>query len=450
VVRRVLVANRGEIAVRIVRACRDLGVEAVLAHSEADRGSLAAQLADRTICVGPAHASGSYLNIEALLCAAVGSGCDAVHPGYGFLSENAAFAQACVDNGLVFVGPTASNMRALGQKLPARRLAEGIGVPVVPGGAFASADDVEALAGRLGLPLLVKASSGGGGRGLRRVNHAAGLADALSEAAAEAHASFGDATLYVERFIERGRHIEVQVVGDTHGNVAHLYERDCTVQRRFQKLVEETPSPAIDGALRDEMTDSACRLAQRVGYVGVGTVEFIFDQDTGEYFFLEMNTRLQVEHPVTEMVTGVDLVALQLSVASGDVLPFRQEDVAPRGHALELRVNAEDPQRNFAPVAGRLTRWRPPAGPWVRVDSYVEQGARVLPFYDSLLAKLVVWGPTRAVALDRARRAVDELVVEGVPTTAPFHRWLIDQPDFASSAISTTWVDGHWTGTEGK
>jgi acetyl-CoA carboxylase biotin carboxylase subunit len=432
--------------VRIIRACRDLGIGTVLAHSEADRGSLAAELADRAVCIGPAAAAGSYLNTGALLAAATATGCDAVHPGYGFLAENAAFADACVDNGLTFIGPRGDSMRAVGEKLPARRLAEELGVPVVPGCEVQTG--VTDGAARLGLPLLVKASAGGGGRGLRRVTTHAELEPALAESAAEAQAAFGDGTLYVERYIGRGRHIEVQVLGDTHGNVVHLHERDCTIQRRYQKLVEETPSPVLEAETRAAMTASACRLASAVGYVGAGTVEFIFDQDSGEYFFLEMNTRLQVEHPVTELVTGLDLVALQLLVATGEPLPFGQDQVVATGCAMEFRVNAEDAERGFAPTAGPVTRWRPATGPWVRVDSHMESGRQVPPFYDSLLAKLAVSAPTRPEVLGRARRALDEFVVEGVPTTVPFHRWLVDEADFVTSNVYTTWVDTHWKGTD--
>ncbi len=443
-IRRLLVANRGEVAVRIVRACQDAGVESVVAFSEPDRGSLATRLSDRAICIGPASAADSYLNASVLLAAAVGTGCDAVHPGYGFLAENADFAEQCGAHGLRFVGPRPATTRALGDKAAARRTAADLGIPVLPGGVVEEAS--VSVADQVGLPLLVKASAGGGGRGLRRVDEAAQLRGTLAECAAEARAAFGDPVLYVERFLTRARHIEVQVLGDVHGNVVHLFERDCTTQRRYQKLVEEAPSPALTGDQRRVVTDLACRLARETKYEGAGTVEFLFEPDTGEFFFMEMNTRLQVEHPVTEVLTGVDLVGMQLEVASGMPLPLTQNDVTRRGHVVEFRINAEDATRGFAPGAGVVNRWEVPLGPWVRVDTHIEQGRQVPPFYDSLLAKVVVSGTDRAEALARSRRALGGLVVEGVPSTLAFHLWLLDQPDFVNSALHTTWVDSHWEG----
>jgi acetyl-CoA carboxylase biotin carboxylase subunit len=445
--RRVLVANRGEIAVRIIRACRDLGIETVAVFSEADRGTLATRLADRAVCIGPAPAKQSYLDGDALLAVAVATGCDALHPGYGFLAENAAFSDECAANGIQFVGPGGDTMRGLGDKLTARETAQRLGVPVVPGGTLEDgAASAEAVAREVGLPLLIKASAGGGGRGLRRVDDPAELGPALAQSAAEADAAFGDPTLYVERYVERGRHIEVQVLGDRHGTVVHLFERDCTTQRRYQKLVEEAPSPVLDEAARKAVTDSAVRLASAMGYEGAGTVEFLFDQDTGEHFFMEMNTRLQVEHPVSELLTGVDLVRLQLLVAAGEPLPFGQDEITRSGHVIEFRINCEDPDNGFLPAAGTVQRWRPAAGPWVRVDTHMEQGRAVPPYYDSMLAKLIVWGDDREQALERARRSLAEFDVAGVPTTLPFHAWLVDQPDFLTSNNHTTWVDGNWKG----
>ena len=443
-IRRLLVANRGEVAVRIVRACRDLGVETVVAFSEPDRGSLATRLADEAICVGPASAAASYLNRPALLAAAAGKGCDAVHPGHGFLAENADFAEDCESNGLRFVGPRPETMRVLGDKLTARRTAADLGLPVVPGGVVDGSSD--AIAHQIGLPLLVKASAGGGGRGLRRVDDVAQLPGALVRCAAEAEAAFGDPTLYVERYLTDARHIEVQVFGDVYGNVIHLFERDCTTQRRYQKLLEESPSPALTDVQRETVTGLACRLAQEMKYEGAGTVEFLFEPASGEFFFMEMNTRLQVEHPVTEVLTGLDLVRMQLEVAAGVPLTLAQEDVKRRGHVVEFRINAEDAARGFMPSAGTVSRWEVPLGPWVRTDTHIERGQQVPPFYDSLLAKVVVWGNTRTEALDRSRRALREFVVEGVPTTLPFHAWLLDQPDFIDSKLHTTWVDSHWEG----
>ncbi|WP_426246493.1 acetyl-CoA carboxylase biotin carboxylase subunit [Nocardioides sp. LHG3406-4] len=445
---RLLIANRAEIAVRVVRACRDLGIETVLAVSEADRGSLASRLADRTVCVGPASPGQSYLNIPALLTAALETGCDAVHPGYGFLSENADFVEACTENGLTFVGPSVDTMRLLGDKLTARTTAAAAGIPIVPGGTVdADSVDPQAVIAEVGLPLLVKAAAGGGGRGLRRVDSAEALAPTLAESAAEARAAFGDATLYVERYLGNARHIEVQVFGDQHGNVVHLFERDCTTQRRYQKLLEEAPSPVLDAATRARITDDASLLARKMGYEGAGTVEFLYDTNTGEHFFIEMNTRLQVEHPVTEVLTGLDLVTLQLRVAAGEPLPMTQDDVRAQGHVIEFRVNSEDAHQGFRPAAGPVDEWRAPAGPWVRVDTHVEQGHLVSPFYDSLLAKLIVSGRTREEALARARRAVREFKAAGVPTTLPFHEWLLDHPDFINSTLHTTWVDSNWKGS---
>jgi acetyl-CoA carboxylase biotin carboxylase subunit len=443
-VKRVLVANRGEIAVRVVRACRALGLESVVAVSEADRDSLAARLADRAVCIGPAKATTSYLNGAALLATALGTGADAVHPGYGFLAENAAFAAACEKEGLTFVGPRSETVRDMGNKLAAREAARRAGVPLVPGtDQIRTAGDAVAVAAEIGYPVLFKAAAGGGGRGIRIVHSEAELEPAFRAAAMEAGAAFGDPTLYLERYVTTGRHIEVQVFGDGAGRVIHLGERDCSLQRRYQKVLEEAPASAVPEPARAAIRDSAVLLAGSIGYRNAGTVEFLYDEERGEHYFLEMNTRIQVEHPVTELVTGVDLVALQLQSAAGHPLPLSQEDVTFSGHAIECRVNAESPQDGFRPSPGRITRWRPPEGPGVRLDTHCHEGYVVPPFYDSLLAKLVVHGRDRDEALSRTRAALRDFEVEGVATTIPFHRWLLEQPDVRSGRFSTRWLESH-------
>jgi len=449
--RTVLVANRGEIAVRIVRACRDLGIRSIVAFSDADRDSLAVRLADEAVCLGPARAADSYLNEDAVLTAARALGADAIHPGYGFLAERAGFAEACADEGIVFVGPPPSAITLMGNKMAAIRVAKELGVPVVPG-SDGAVDPAEArrIAGELGFPLMLKAAAGGGGRGMRLVRDTETLDAFLTSASAEAQASFGDGAIYVERYLDRARHIEIQVAFDGHGNGIHLGERDCTVQRRFQKLVEEAPSPGIDEATRAAMADAALRLCRHAGYVGVGTVEFLFDAAGGTWHFIEMNTRLQVEHPVTELVTGLDLVAIQLRVAAGRELGLTQDDVRVRGHAIEFRVNAENPDDGFQPAAGRLEAWEPPLGPGIRVDTHCVPGYTVPPYYDSLLAKLIVHGADRTEALARGRRALREFRVDGVPTTVPFHAWLLQTEEFSRSDTFTTWAEGAWASRAGR
>ncbi|HYH92775.1 MAG TPA: acetyl-CoA carboxylase biotin carboxylase subunit [Candidatus Saccharimonadales bacterium] len=445
--RRVLVANRGEIAVRIVRALRDAGIESIVAFSEADRGSLATVMADRAVCIGPARAAESYLDTNAILAAASALGADAIHPGYGFLAERASFATACVEAGITFIGPRASSIEAMGDKVKARRIASDVGVPVIPG-TFepVSPDDAAEVAESIGYPVILKAAAGGGGRGMRLVSGADELRSVVGQASAEAQASFGDGSVYVEKYLANARHIEVQIAFDEAGEGVHLGERDCTVQRRFQKLIEEAPSPVLTATGRQEITDAALRLARAVGYLGVGTIEFLHDQDSGASYFIEANTRLQVEHPVTEAVTGIDLVALQLRIAAGQPLGLSQSDVVPRGHAIEFRVNAEDASNGFQPAAGTVERWSVPLGPGVRVDTHVQPGYRVPPFYDSLLAKLIVSGADRPETVARARRAIREFDVAGVATTLPFHAWVLDQAPFLTSAISTTWAEGAWKG----
>jgi acetyl-CoA carboxylase biotin carboxylase subunit len=447
--RRVFVANRGEIAVRIVRACKALGLETVLGVSEADRDSLAASLADRAICIGPAPAAGSYLRAETLVAAAKGTGCQALHPGYGFLSERAAFQRLCAKSDLTFVGPSAEAMEAMGDKLSAIRLARRIGVPTVPGSAaLGGGEEVRAAAAGIGYPCLLKASAGGGGRGMRIVRSAGELGPALTAARAEAQAAFGDATVFLEKFIERAKHVEIQVLGDGHGRLLHLFERDCSVQRRHQKLIEEAPCPVLGPGERAQMAEAALSLAHEVDYTSAGTVEFVYDVDAGRFYFLEMNTRLQVEHPVTEMITGVDIVQEQLRVAAGEQLSLRQEDVAMRGHAIECRINAEDAQRGFAPCPGRVTRWKPPAGPGVRLDTHCVEGTLVPPYYDSMIGKLVVQGETRAQAIERLAVALAGFVVEGVKTTIPFHRAALADPDFRAARVTTRWVESDFLGRQ--
>jgi acetyl-CoA carboxylase biotin carboxylase subunit len=436
-IRRVLVANRGEIALRVIRSCRQLGIEAVLAASEADRDSVPARHADRTVCIGPGRPGDSYLKIDTLVQAALATGCDAVHPGYGFLSERAPFARRCEDAGLVFIGPTAAQIEAVGDKLRARAAAEAAGVPVAPGGAVHGADDAATMALRLGTPLLVKAVGGGGGRGMKRVDHAAELPIAMDMAAAEAGAAFGDARVYLERYVTHGRHIEVQVLGDGTGDVIHLGERDCSVQRRYQKLIEESPAPALPASLRTALHESAVRFAARLGYRGAGTVEFLMDVDRGEFYFLEMNARIQVEHPVTEMVTGLDLVAAQLRIAGGDGLPQAQRELRFDGHAIECRINAEDPANDFMPSPGRVRRAQWPRGEGIRVDTHIEAGSSVPPFYDSMLGKVIAHGATREEARARLAAALDATHIEGVYTNVAFQVALLADGDFIRGGIDT-------------
>jgi acetyl-CoA carboxylase, biotin carboxylase subunit len=440
--KRVLIANRGEIAVRVIRACGALGLESVVAVSQADRDSLAARMATRAVCIGPAPARDSYLRSELLVTAAKGAGCDAVHPGYGFLSERAEFARLCAREALTFIGPSPEAIETMGDKLAAVELAQQAGVPRVPGsGSVRHLADARDFARQHGFPVLIKARAGGGGRGMRVVRTEADLAGALEAAAAEAQAAFGDAALYLEKFIERARHIEIQLLGDDFGNVIHLGERDCSTQRRHQKLIEEAPSPAITPKQRAELAQAAVELARRVGYQGAGTVEFIFDDDTGNWYFLEMNTRIQVEHPVTEMITGRDLVVEQIRIAAGAPISFAQADVTCSGHAIECRINAEDAARNFAPGPGSLRTWRPPEAAGVRVDTHCYPGYLVPPFYDSLLAKVIAHAPTRGGAIETMRSALERFEVAGIPTTIPFHRQVLMHDDFAAGRVTTRWVE---------
>ena len=423
--RKVLVANRGEVAVRVLRALRELEIPSVAVYSEADRDALHVRLADEAVAIGPPPAAQSYLDVEAVLAACSQTGCDALHPGYGFLSEHAGFARRCAEAGIVFVGPSPEAIEAMGDKARARQLATGLGVPVVPGstGPVHTVDEALGVADLVGYPVVVKASGGGGGIGLRVARSHLELAAALDAARADGDRFFRNATVYVERYFDDPRHVEVQVLGDTHGNVVQLGQRDCSVQRRHQKLVEESPAPTVDGPLRDRLSAYALELARAIGYTSAGTIEGLLVGD--EFFFLEMNTRLQVEHPVTELVTGIDLVQEQLRIAAGEVLGFRQEDIVFRGVALECRINAEAAHRQFLPSPGTIGRYREPVGPGIRVDSGVEEGSVVTPFYDSLLAKVVVWGESREAATARMAEALDAFELEGVHTLLPFHRRLL-------------------------
>jgi acetyl-CoA carboxylase biotin carboxylase subunit len=439
-IQRILIANRGEIALRILSTCRRLGIETVLAASEADLDSLPARLADRTLCIGPAPSAQSYLKPDTIVQAALGSGCDAIHPGYGFLSERASLARLCEQAGVIFIGPTSAQIEAVGDKLRARAEAEAAEVPVAPGGAAASLDAAVAMGTRIGAPLLVKAVGGGGGRGMKRVDDLAELPQALAMASAEAGAAFGDERVYLERFVARGRHVEVQVLGDGAGRVIHLGERDCSVQRRYQKLIEETPAPGLSDDVRAAIRQAGVRYAERLDYRGAGTVEFLVDVDRAEFYFLEMNARIQVEHPVTECVTDVDLVAEQIAIASGQGLRLTQDQIRLQGAAIECRINAEDPERDFMPSPGTVTQARWPSGEGIRVDTHIATGSRVPPYYDSLMAKLIAHGRDRAEALARLRKAVAETHIEGVRTNLGFHAQVLADPEFAAGGMDTGYL----------
>ena len=444
-IRRVFVANRGEIAVRIIRACKTLGIETVAAVSEADVESMAAQMADANVVIGAPPASESYLRGQHLVDVAVAERCDAIHPGYGFLAESSDFSRCCNEAGLVFIGPGADAIDAMGDKITANALAAKAGVPRVPGsGALESLAQAVEIADKIGYPVMVKATAGGGGRGMRVVCSADEMEKAYQGASSEAEVSFGNATLFVEKYIERARHIEIQIICDEHDNYVHLGERDCSTQRRHQKLIEEAPSPRASEEMRAAMGESAVGLARDVSYVGVGTVEFVVDDDTGDYYFLEMNTRIQVEHPVTEMICGYDLLAEQIRVAAGLPLSFTQEDVRLRGHAIECRINAEDPDKNFMPKPGLITNWDAPAGEGIRVDSHCYSGYTVPPYYDSLLGKLIVHAADRQQAIALMLEALASFKVEGVPTTIPFHHRVLSHDDFAAGRVTTKWVEEHF------
>lgn len=441
-IRRLFIANRGEIALRIVRAAQALGIETVVAVSDADRDAAAARLADRVVVLGPAAASKSYLDPRLIVHAAKESGCDGLHPGYGFLSERAILPRLCADHGIAFVGPEPDVIDSLGDKLRARAMAKAAGVPLVPGSdSIATAADARREGDRIGYPVLLKASAGGGGRGMVIAHNGEEAEAGFQRAAAEAIAAFGDGTLFMERFVPEARHVEVQLMGDGRGQVLHFGERDCSVQRRYQKLIEEAPCAAMPEHLRAQLHQSAVALAASVNYRNAGTAEFLYDVQRQEFYFIEVNARIQVEHPVSEMISGFDLVQEQIRIAGGAGLSVSQAEVKLAGHAIECRINAEDSARDFLPSPGRITRWEPPAGAGIRLDSHMSAGAMIPPFYDSMVGKLIVHGATRADAIERLGEAIDAFVVEGVPTTLPLHRAIIAHPDFVANRIHTRWLE---------
>jgi len=441
VFKKVLIANRGEIALRVIRACQELGISTVAVYSEADRESLHVRFADEDVCIGPAPSSESYLNIPRIMAAAEITGAEAIHPGYGFLAENAEFSEICERSGVTFIGPNPEQIRSMGDKATARATMIRAGVPTVPGseGLVRNPEEALEVAHQIGFPVMIKASAGGGGKGMRIAPDAEAFPRLLLAAQNEAQAAFGDSSVYLERCIQRPRHVEFQVFGDKHGRIMHLGERDCSIQRRHQKLIEEAPSPALSEALRTEMGDAAVRAAECIGYVGAGTIEFLLDAD-GTYYFIEMNTRIQVEHPVTEVTTGFDLVKEQILVAAGNPLSFPEGPVVLRGHTIEFRINAENPERNFQPSPGVITTFHAPGGPGIRLDTHVYAGYRVPPFYDSLLGKLIVSGNTREEALVRARYALGSFIIEGVHTTIPFLSEIVRHPAFLSGEVDTHFV----------
>ncbi len=439
--KKILIANRGEIAVRIIRACRELGIDTVAVYSEADRESLHVWWADEAFCIGPAPSIKSYLNFTNIISAALVSGADAIHPGYGFLAENADFAEVCSKCGIAFIGPPVKAMQRMGDKASARETMINAGVPVVPGseGVISNLDAAQELAETIGYPVIIKASAGGGGRGMRIVQNQTELKNAVNTAKTEANAAFGNDEVYLEKYVEEPRHIEFQILGDKHGNLIHLGERDCSIQRRNQKIIEEAPSSALTPELRKQMGETAVRAARAVDYYSAGTVEFLLDKHLN-YFFMEMNTRIQVEHPVTELVTGTDLIKEQIVIASGEMLKLTQEEVVIKGHAIECRINAEDPDYNFRPCAGKIETYITPGGPGVRIDSSVYAGYNIPSFYDSLLGKLIVWGTDREEAIARMNRALQEFVIKGVPTTIPFHQMVIKNAFFQRGEIYTNFI----------
>ncbi|MGE4565579.1 MAG: acetyl-CoA carboxylase biotin carboxylase subunit [Victivallaceae bacterium] len=439
---KVLVANRGEIALRVIRACRELGIRTVAVYSTADADSLPVRLADEAVCIGPPQSGSSYLLIDRILSVAAISDVDAVHPGYGFLSENAYFAEACRKHGIIFIGPTPEAMRALGDKAVARETMKKAGVPTTPGsdGVIVSEADALKIAHRLKYPVIIKAVAGGGGRGMRVAHNDASLIQGYHAARTEAEKAFSNGSLYMEKYLVNPRHIEIQILGDNYGNIIHLGERDCSVQRRNQKLMEESPSPALNPKIREKIGTAAVKAAKAAGYTNAGTIEFLYTED-GSFYFMEMNTRIQVEHPVTETVTGIDLIKAQIRIAAGERLNIRQKDVKFSGHAIECRINAEDPFNNFTPSPGRIEQWILPGGMNVRVDTHVYPGYRIPPYYDSMIAKLIVRGDTREEALAVCRRALDEFKIEGIKTTIPFQRQILNNKDFVAGKFDTGFIE---------
>lgn len=441
--KKILIANRGEIALRIIRACREMGIESVVVHSTADANSMAVRLADESVCIGPPSSRDSYLNIPAILSAASLTGADAIHPGYGFLSENAQFAKMVVEHGFVFIGPSAELIEKMGDKVTAKKTVASLGLPVVPGseGAVENGESGLKTAIEMGFPVLIKAASGGGGKGMQIVREADSFIEQYNTARREAKANFGDDTVYMEKFLEKPRHIEIQVFADSHGNAIHLGERDCSIQRRHQKLIEEGPSPVLSEELREEIGSLAADVVGKLGYLGAGTIEFLYED--GQFFFMEMNTRIQVEHPVTEMITGVDLIAEQIRVAFGEKLSVKLDKSKPfrmRGHAIEIRINAEDPD-TFIPSPGKIKQFHAPGGLGVRFDSAIYGGYSIPPYYDSMIGKLIVHGRDRAECIARLKRAIKETVVDGVKTTLPLHLWILDQPDFINGDYTIHWLE---------
>ncbi len=439
---KILIANRGEIALRIIRTCEEMGIATVAVHSTVDRHALHVQLADEAVCIGEAPSQKSYLNIPNIIAAALTRNAGAIHPGYGFLAENARFAEICADHQLVFVGPSPDSIRKMGDKSTAKDTMQRVGVPTVPGSDGLLVDESEAydIAHKIGYPVIIKATAGGGGRGMRLVQGDSDMSKAFMAAQGEAEAAFGNPGVYLEKFVERPRHIEFQILADSFGNVVHLGERDCSIQRRHQKLLEEAPSPALTPELRQKMGDAAVRAAQSISYVGAGTVEFLLDA-SGNFYFMEMNTRIQVEHPVTEMITGIDLIAAQLRIAQGEELPFTQDEIEIRGHAIECRINAEDPDHNFRPNPGRISGYLAPGGMGVRMDSHVYTDYEIPPYYDSLVGKLIVWGPDRPTAIKRMKRALRECAITGLPTTIGFHQKVLENAHFLSGDVYTNFVN---------
>ncbi|MEG4323314.1 MULTISPECIES: acetyl-CoA carboxylase biotin carboxylase subunit [unclassified Microcoleus] len=439
---KILIANRGEIALRILRTCEEMGIATVAVHSTVDKQALHVQLADEAVCIGPPTSSKSYLNIPNIISAALTRNAAAIHPGYGFLAENARFAEICADHQITFIGPSPAAMRAMGDKSTAKETMQRVKVPTVPGSGGLLADEDEALsiARDIGYPVMVKATAGGGGRGMRLVREASELPKLFHAAQGEADAAFGNPGVYLEKFIEKPRHIEIQILADNYGNVIHLGERDCSIQRRHQKLLEEAPSPALTQKLRDQMGHAAVAAAKAINYTGAGTVEFLLDK-SGKFYFMEMNTRIQVEHPVTEMITGMDLIAEQIRIAQGEKLQIKQNQVILSGHAIECRINAEDPDRNFRPHPGRISGYLPPGGPGVRMDSHVYTDYEIPAYYDSLIGKVIVWGRDRPTAIRRMKRALRECAITGVPTTLSFHQKILDSPEFLSGEVYTNFVE---------
>ena len=439
---KILIANRGEIALRILRTCEEMGIATVAVHSTVDRHSLHVQLADEAVCIGEPPSSKSYLNIPNIIAAALTRNATAIHPGYGFLAENARFAEICADHQIAFIGPSPDAIRSMGDKSTAKKTMQQVGVPTVPGSAGLLTDESEAraIANKIGYPIIIKATAGGGGRGMRLVKDESELSKLFAAAQGEAEAAFGNAGVYLEKFIQKPRHIEFQILADSYGNVVHLGERDCSIQRRHQKLLEEAPSPALSQDLRQKMGAAAVLAAKSIRYVGAGTVEFLLDQ-SGDFYFMEMNTRIQVEHPVTEMITGLDLIAEQIRIAQGERLSFTQDQILLRGHAIECRINAEDPDHNFRPHPGRISGYLPPGGPGVRMDSHVYTDYEIPPYYDSLIGKLIVWGSDRPTAIHRMQRALRECAVTGLPTTIGFHQRILETPEFQRGEVYTNFVE---------